>query len=155
MELEASLEILTETNAVQARELKQMWEQSNAITGKKTPKAEDQGDGEKKKCPHCEVVGRLAPHGEYCHFNPKKMKDTNPWVRELMKAKELCSMKMTNSGGTVKEGGENKNKICSPSCLECSPNIPSFSLLKNDRKKILYLTSRYSLAAILLTVIGF
>ena len=65
-ELSTSLSILVDTVAAQAKEIKRMYKQINALKKKGTPTSSSvttEGGGMKGNvCPHCAVVGRSDPH---------------------------------------------------------------------------------------------
>ena len=88
-DLTASMTILVDTNASQAKVLKQMRDQINDFCNNNHQA--DASGPPRTVCPHCTAAGGNVLHAKYeCLFNPKSIKNIPTWAKELMKAKEVA-----------------------------------------------------------------
>ena len=84
--LDASMDILVDTNAAQAKEFKQMREQINDLRNSNNNPQADTSGPTRTVCPHCTAFGRSVPHTKYaCYFNPKNIKNITTLAKELTK----------------------------------------------------------------------
>ena len=90
-DIAASMAILVDTNAAQAKKLKQMREHINALRNSSNNPRADPSGPTRAVCPHCTAVGRSVPHAkDVCFFNPKIIKNIPTWAKELMKVKGVA-----------------------------------------------------------------
>ena len=85
----ASMAILVDTNASQAKVLKQMRYQINDFCNNNHQA--DASGPPRTVCPHCTAAGGNVLHAKYeCLFNPKSIKNIPTWSKELMRAKGVA-----------------------------------------------------------------
>ena len=75
-------------------------------------------------CVHYEAVGRTAPHGKTCFFDPQKMTDRKEWARELMEKNGVPCKDDECRWGTAKtvvHKNPSKDTIMYEASLSCSP----------------------------------